>query len=87
MTKPRDKGGMLVINIYRSAVVAGISALLWMQSHFMTREFFLVYKENQERHENELMQRIDKLENKVDTLLRENKLAFGQRKRMEDKYE
>jgi hypothetical protein len=72
---PRDSGGVFVINIYRSAVVAGISALLWMQAHFMTREYFLVYKENQDKHEIELLRRIDKLENKLDLLLRDSKLA------------
>ncbi len=85
---PKDQGGIFVLNLYRSAVVAGISSLLWMQSHFMTREFFLVYKDNQERHDTELLRRIDKLENKIDVLMRENKQVMNYQKRlMEDMYE
>jgi hypothetical protein len=75
MRMPRDKGGVFVINLYRASMAAGISAILWAQGHFMTREYFTVYKENQEKHETELMHRIDKLENKLDALLRDSKLA------------
>jgi hypothetical protein len=85
---PREQGGLFYINLYRSAVVGGICGLLWMQSHFMTREFFMVYRDNQQQHEVELMKRIDKLETKVDILLRESKIAMGVRKKaMEDRYE